>query len=449
MLLRSRKARQAQLAGPRRPASPSECGDWHTLALRPDAEFVGGFTVWSFLAAGTGRATKGTMMQPCLNRIGVWGTLALALALSSCGSSGESDGRVAASSGLLPGPSASDTDDGPFLEAPGAAAPIVSAPPPASLTADGADPSAPSPIGGGNGQVQPGTLTAGAWDDSQNLERFLEYRAELHEAQIPGLLDFGEQDHQAAASAAGGLPAHTTLDVALVIDTTGSMGDELTYLQSEFDALSSAIELEYPNAEQRWSLVVYRDEGDEYVARAFDFRAAGDEFRAELGRQSSGGGGDFPEASEAALAAMNQLAWRADVATARLAFWVTDAPHHAERVGALRDAIAVAQAQGVHLYPVASSGIDELTELTLRSAAQLTLGRYLFLTDDSGVGGAHKEPSIPCYFVTRLNDAILRMVDIEMSGVYREPDVGQVIRSGGNPTDGACVLESGHTVFVF
>jgi hypothetical protein len=396
------------------------------------------------------------MMQPSLNRIGVWGVLVLALALPSCGSD-ESNDRANLANGLLPGPSnEGDADDGPFTDAPGEEAPTGTGA--GTLTPDepglpptiGTDLSDPvAPLGGGTGQVQPGTLTAGAWDDSQNLERFLEYRAELHEAQLPGLLDFGEQDHQTAASAAGALSAHTTLDVALVIDTTGSMGDELTYLQSELDALSSAIELEYPNAEQRWSLVVYRDEGDEYVARAFDFRAAGEEFRAELGRQSSGGGGDFPEASEAALAAMNQLAWRADAATARLAFWVTDAPHHAERVGSLRDAIAVAQAQGIHLYPVASSGIDELTELTLRSAAQLTLGRYLFLTDDSGVGGAHKEPSIPCYFVTRLDDAILRMVDIEMSGVYREPDVGEVIRSGGNPTDGACALESGHTVFVF
>jgi hypothetical protein len=390
------------------------------------------------------------MRQPFLNRIGVWGVLALLLALPNCGSSDDSNHRASLESGVLPGPS--DRDDGASFEAGGEGASIVAAPPPAPvdspLTAD-TDPSGPAPVGGGNGQVQPGTLTAGAWDDNQNLARFLEYRAEQHEAQIPGLLDFGEQDHQTAASAAGALSGHTTLDVALVIDTTGSMGDELAYLQAELDALSSAIELEYPNAEQRWSLVVYRDQGDEYVARAFDFRAAGEEFRAQLGQQSSGGGGDFPEASEAALAAMNQLAWRADAATARLAFWVTDAPHHAERAGALRDAIAVAQAQGVHLYPVASSGIDELTELTLRSAAQLTLGRYLFLTDDSGIGGAHKEPSIPCYFVTRLDDAILRMVDIEMSGVYREPDANQVIRSGGNPTDGACVLESGHTVFVF
>jgi hypothetical protein len=79
----------------------------------------------------------------------------------------------------------------------------------------------------------------------------------------------------------------------------------------------------------------------------------------------------------------------------------------------------------------------------MRSSAQLTGGRYLFLTNDSGIGGDHKEPSIPCYFVTKLTDAITRMVDIELSGLYREPEKSQVIRTGGNPQDGACKLASG------
>lgn len=113
---------------------------------------------------------------------------------------------------------------------------------------------------------------------------------------------------------------------------------------------------------------------------------------------------------------------------------------HAARAAAERD---------VHIYPIAASGIDELTELTMRSVAQLTLGRYLFLTDDSGIGNSHKEPTIPCYYVTRLDDAILRMVDIEMSGLYREPSSGEIIRTGGDPTDGLCQLEGGLELVAF
>jgi hypothetical protein len=296
--------------------------------------------------------------------------------------------------------------------------------------------------------VEPGTLTAGTWDDNRNITRFLEYRGRLHDQQMQGLLDFRPEEHT-AAQVQNQPAAHTTLDISLVVDTTGSMGDELEYLQTEFLAISQTIEASYPNAEQRWSLVVYRDRGDAYTVRPFDFEADPDVFRQHLAEQGPGGGGDIPEAPDAAFEAMNQLSWRSGEATARLAFWVADAPHHDDKAPALKAAIEAAQAQGVHIYPVASSGINELMELTMRSAAQLTGGRYLFLTDDSGVGGAHKEPSIPCYFVTKLDSAILRMVDIEMTGLYREPTAAELIRAGGNPQNGACKLESGQNVYVF
>jgi hypothetical protein len=388
-----------------------------------------------------------------------WRGLWVGLVLVGCGSSDESASRDSADSNGLERDEYADESPAPSVLEPSSPAPSGAAtgalPPAESASlAPSSDaaydvPGLPPPVGPGGNGLQPGTLTAGAWDDSKNLERFLEYKSELESNQVAGMPLFEEEAHRDAAARAAQLLAHTTLDIALVIDTTGSMGDELAYLQTEFDALSSAIEAQYPQAEQRWALVLYRDEGDEYVTRAFDFEAAGAGFRDRLGAQSAGGGGDYPEAPDAALAAMNQLSWRSDPTTARLAFWVGDAPHHIDRAGALAAAVEVAASQDVHLYPVASSGVDELTEYAMRSAAQLTLGRYLFLTDDSGVGGEHKEPTIPCYFVTRLDDAIVRMVDIEMSGVYHEPATAEVIRSGGDPADGACRLESGQTVLVF
>jgi len=220
-------------------------------------------------------------------------------------------------------------------------------------------------------------------------------------------------------------------------------------LKAEFLALSSAIESKFPDAAQRWALVAYRDVTDDYLVRSFDFESDAATFQSNLGAQSAAGGGDFPEAPQAALAKMAELGWRTDQKTARLAFWVADAPHHAEDAAAMANAIRAARDLDVHVYPVASSGVNELTELTMRSAAQLTLGRYLFLTDDSGVGGPHKEPSIPCYFVTKLSDGIERMVDIELTGDYHEPEPSQVIRTGGDPMNGACVLPLGEEVRVF
>lgn len=85
----------------------------------------------------------------------------------------------------------------------------------------------------------------------------------------------------------------------------------------------------------------------------------------------------------------------------------------------------------------------------MRSAAQLTGGRYLFLTDDSGVGGVHKEPTIPCYFVTKLDDAPLRMVDTGLSGLYREQEAAAVLRTGCDPKAGVCTPSSGQVVQVY
>lgn len=304
-----------------------------------------------------------------------------------------------------------------------------------------------SPSGAGStgsaGSGSADTLTAGAWDDNRNFEFFADYL-------LGADLLFTMEEHEAAQSLFGrdDREANAALDIALVVDTTGSMGDEIVYLQAELDAIATEVEAAYPAAETRWALIVYRDEGDEYVTRVFDFRGV-DALRSDLGRQAAGGGGDYPEASDAALEDATNLAWREDAATARLAFWVADAPHHAERTGRLVEAVRTAALLDVHIYPVASSGVDETTERSMRSAAQVTGGRYLFLTDDSGVGGSHLEPTLPCYFVTLLSDAMLRMIDVEMSGVYREPTADQIIRTGGDPSDGACTLGSGEVVRIF
>ncbi|WP_437281136.1 vWA domain-containing protein [Sorangium sp. So ce375] len=303
---------------------------------------------------------------------------------------------------------------------------------------------------GGGGTIEPGTLTAGVWDDNRNFDFFLSYRSTLYSQPLPGVLPFTEADHQAAHSLFAAPPGKKeTLDVSLVIDTTGSMGDEITYLQTEFIALSDSIFAKYPNAQQRWSLVLYRDTEDDYVVRWFDFRSDPDEFQEKLAEQAAGGGGDFPEAPDMALSKAADLSWRADDTTARLAFWVADAPHHDNNAAAMAGGIRALKDLGVAVYPVASSGVDELTELSMRSAAQLTGGRYLFLTDDSGVGGTHKEPTIPCYYVTKLDRAILRMVDVALSGVYREPEPSEILRTGGDPQDGACELASGSEVLAF
>lgn len=323
--------------------------------------------------------------------------------------------------------------------------PTAPTPSPAPVSDAGAPPDA-SPDASprmGEHPIPAGVLTTGAWDDNRNFERFLQFRSELWNKQTPGLLPLSEAEHRAATAMA--VPgAKSKLDIQLVIDTTGSMTDELGYLQREFDAIAATIQSKYPSSQQRWSLVVYRDATDPYIVRWFDFRDNTADFRAKLGEQRADGGGDFPEAVDQALDTAQRLSWREDAQAAKVMFWVADAPHHNDKALATANAIRAARDKSIHIYPVAGSGVDDLTELSMRSAAQLTGGRYLFLTDDSRVGGAHKAPRIPCYFVTKLDRAILRMVDIELSGQYREPDAADIVRKGGDPQSGACQLAEGN-----
>jgi len=238
------------------------------------------------------------------------------------------------------------------------------------------------------------------------------------------------------------------LDLALVIDTTGSMGDEIDYLKVEVRDIAARIADDFPNVAQRWALIVYRDVGDAYVVRSFDFESSLTTFQSQLSAQSAGGGGDYPEAPDQALAKLTTLSWRqSQDSAARMAFWIADAPHHIGREGAIANSVLLAQRLGIHIYPIAASGVDDVTEYTMRTAAQVTGGRYLFLTDDSGIGGAHKEPTIPCYFVTALDRAMIRMAAMELSGTTVNIAPADIIRTGGDPREGRCSLANGWQLF--
>ena len=65
----------------------------------------------------------------------------------------------------------------------------------------------------------------------------------------------------------------------------------------------------------------------------------------------------------------------------------------------MRDNVAAAARRGIRILPVVSSGADTETEFLMRTAAAVTGGAYVFLTDDSGIGYSHLEPTIGDYDV--------------------------------------------------
>jgi len=226
------------------------------------------------------------------------------------------------------------------------------------------------------------------------------------------------------------------LDLVLAIDTTGSMGDEIAYLQSELDGILARLRRESGNLDLRIGLILYRDEGDAYVTRAFPLSADAGLMRARLFEQSAGGGGDMPEAMDRALLEAERMQWRPQAAKAMLL--IGDAPPHREALEATLAATQRLRAQGVRIVPVAASGVEDSTQYMMRTMAALTQGRYIFLTDDSGIGDPHAEPDVACYVVTRLDQLIARVLAGIVAGRRIEPAQGEVIRAVGDYDAGRC-----------
>ncbi len=227
------------------------------------------------------------------------------------------------------------------------------------------------------------------------------------------------------------------LDLAFAIDATGSMGDELSFLQAEVQTIVDHVTEAFPGVSVRMGFVIYRDIGDDFVTQSFPFTGERDAFSAALAKHRANGGGDYPEAAEAALEKSLELGWR-DGNVARLLFHIADAPAHSSNYRKFLDAANAARSRGIRIYPLAASGTAKEAEYLMRSAALLTGGRYLFLTDDSGIGNAHQEPSIPCFQVQRLDELLIRTIASELAGEYRAAPAGHVLRTVGTYENRVC-----------
>ena len=200
-------------------------------------------------------------------------------------------------------------------------------------------------------------------------------------------------------------------DIAFIVDATGSMGDEIDFLK---DDLLNIIERASASTtkELRTAALFYRDEGDEYVTKEKDFNTDPKETLKFIQEQAAQGGGDYPEAVHTALEkALQNLTW-GENNYARIAFLLLDAPPHYQKdvISSLKKSIQLYAANGIKIIPIAASGIDKNTEFLLRLMAIYTDGTYTFITDHSGVGNDHLEPSISEYQVELLNDLIVRLI---------------------------------------
>ena len=199
------------------------------------------------------------------------------------------------------------------------------------------------------------------------------------------------------------------VDIMFVVDATGSMVDEITYLQAELGNVIPRAAAQLPSADIRMGSVFYRDQGDEYLTRVQSFTTKLSVLQDFVRDQRADGGGDIPEAVDEALDVALQQQWRAE-ASCRLLFLVLDAPPHPEAYPRMQKLIGQAASRGIRLIPVTASGIDVNTEFLMRSLAMSTAGTYVFLTDHSGIGDKHLTATVGPYQVEFLNDLLVRLI---------------------------------------
>ena len=119
-------------------------------------------------------------------------------------------------------------------------------------------------------------------------------------------------------------------EIMFIIDSTGSMSDEMLYLQSEFSSIARDVGIE----NTQYSVNFYRDKGDTYITKCNPFTSDISEVQRILTNERADGGGDTPEAIAQILTeTLIDGGWSEN--SVKLAFMIYDAPPHDEGTDAI------------------------------------------------------------------------------------------------------------------
>ncbi|MBO7197055.1 MAG: hypothetical protein J6V80_07040 [Clostridia bacterium] len=217
------------------------------------------------------------------------------------------------------------------------------------------------------------------------------------------------------------------IEIMLVVDVTGSMGDEIGFLKAELADVVNRIVENDGDTVIKLAMLFYRDTDDKVPFDYYDFTDVTNTSglttqQSALNAQGASGGGDYPEAVDEALNIAVNKQWSTGVTT-KIIFHVLDAPAHekTENKEKLVSATKIAAEKGIRICPIICSGAAEVTEYTMREAAIYTGGTFIFVTDDSGIGGAHHDPDIPNVTVELLNSMMVRLVKGYHTGTFDDP----------------------------
>ena len=173
------------------------------------------------------------------------------------------------------------------------------------------------------------------------------------------------------------------LDVAFVVDTTGSMADEIAVVKHKISDMAQALLGGQPRPDVRFALVCFRDRGDTYVTQTFPFTRDIASLHATIATVEADGGGDTPESvNEALHVALDTLDWSTDARVSRQIFLIGDAAPHRDYAQDYDYRVLATQAakRRIAVDSISCSGMDAAGVDVWRHLAKTTNGRFEYLT---------------------------------------------------------------------
>lgn len=172
------------------------------------------------------------------------------------------------------------------------------------------------------------------------------------------------------------------IDLAFCIDTTGSMRGEIEAVKTKTREIVAKLGGSKPTPVIRVGLVAYRDRGDQYVTKVFQFSENIDQVVKDISSLNADGGGDEEESVNQALhTSVNDLAWSKDKKTVKLLFLIGDAgPHFYPGDYSWEKESKSAIAQGIQINTIACNGLKPEGLDVFQKIAKLSDGKCDFLT---------------------------------------------------------------------
>lgn len=195
------------------------------------------------------------------------------------------------------------------------------------------------------------------------------------------------------AANASTAPYYRDVEVAFVLDTTGSMSGLIDGAKQKIWSIANEI---MDNGQQgqvnvQFALIGFRDRGDAYVTKTFNLTSDMHGIYGHLLDLRARGGGDRPESVNQALyEAVSDLDWSKSSRTLKLVFLVGDSPPHMNYSDDVPypATIRIANGQNIVINTV-QAGSSSDTARIWRDIARLGQGDYVAIPQSGGMQVIH------------------------------------------------------------